>query len=127
MRINFAARWASAAVLFALSVTTAMAQALHPANVEGTDEIPGRVEVYNLSSTRLPASSIFRCTERGCRFVKLSIVVKPPEVQIIQFDNITGEERDRFITRPHRRLHFREMSGDPIVTRPDRTAMSAGM
>jgi hypothetical protein len=84
MRINFVAKLASAAVLFALSITTGIAEPLYPANVDGTDKINGRVEVYSLSNTRLPASSIFSCTNRGCEFVKLSIIVKPPEVQIIK-------------------------------------------
>ena len=89
MRIVFAAKWASAASLLALSITAAMAETpLYPADVEGNDKINGRVEVYNLTNTRLPASTIFSCTNRGCEFVKLSIVVKPPETQIYQ--NITN-------------------------------------
>ena len=84
MRIKFAAKWAMAVALFALSITTGIAEPLYPANVDGNDKITGRVEVYNLNNTRLPASSVFRCNDKGCEFVKLSIIVKPPEVQIIQ-------------------------------------------
>jgi hypothetical protein len=84
MRINFAAKWASAAALFALSITTVMAEPLYPANVEGNDKITGRTEVFSLSNTRLPASVIYSCTGKGCDFVKLSITVKPPETNIIQ-------------------------------------------
>jgi hypothetical protein len=85
MRIVFVAKWASAATLLALSITAGMAgETLYPANVEGTERINGRVEVYNLSNTRLPASSVFSCTNRGCDFVKLSIIVKPPEIQVFK-------------------------------------------
>ncbi len=94
MRINFAAKWASAATLFALSITTGMAEPLYPANTEGTDKITGRVEVFSLSNARLPASAIFSCTNRGCEFVKLSIIVKPPEVRVIRI-----YRGGRFITR----------------------------
>jgi hypothetical protein len=84
MRFSLAAKWTSAAALFALSMTAATAEALYPAN-QGNEQIQGRVEVFSLSNTRLPASSVYRCTNRGCDFVKLSIAVKPPETQIIQF------------------------------------------
>src|ERR1700704_2094174 len=95
MRTNFTAKWASAASLFALSIMTgtAMAEPLYPANNEGT--VTGRVEVYNLNNTRLPASSVFSCTNRGCEFVKLSIIVKPPEVQIIQ-DTTKAPYKERY-------------------------------
>jgi len=84
MRIVLA-KWAFSAALLASSITAGLAeQPLYPANVEGNDKINGRVEVYNLSNTRLPASSVFSCTNRGCEFVKLNIIVKPPETQVYQ-------------------------------------------